>query len=302
MKLASPTHAVIGCSDLEASAEFLRRFGFTESEHDRLPAAAAAALYGLEMETEERVVRVPGAARGWLRLVATPVLARQVATLDNRAFAIDLFSTDLEASLEIAAAGGWPATPIATHQFGPLVIREVEIRGPDELILTLLETTARRPTILDAEPSRPHSELHALVWSVVGADEHLAFWQRKAGLVKVTDAVFESEGLGATLGLGAGRSVKARLIVLSDEADRPARFELIEFLGETAADHPSWPLAAGLHAPAFHVEDLEVAVAALQPEAIFGEILTLDTPLHRGATAVSGATEGGVRFELWSEA
>lgn len=300
MRLASPTHAVIGCTDLAVSLEFVHRFGFTRVERGVLPVAAARALYGLDTELDEAVARVPGAERGWLRLVATPEPARKVGALDNRAFAIDLFSTDLAASLEIAATGGWPTTPVATHEFGPLVIREVETYGPDELILTLLETTARKPTVLDRDHRRLHSELHALVWSVQDADRHLAFWQQEAGLAKVTDAVLGGEQLGATLGLGEGRSVQARLIVLCDEAERPARFELIEFLGESAADHPTWPLAAGLHAGAFHVDDLETALAGL-PQARRGEIVAFDSALHPGARAVCAHSPGGICFELWQE-
>jgi hypothetical protein len=298
--LSSPTHAVIGASDPAATIRFLELFGFVVAGRATLPAAAATALYGLDGDAAEVELAVPGATLGWLRLVETPHPPHPVATLDNRPFAIDLFSTDLERSVGLAEEAGFAAGPIARHEFGPLVIREVEIVGPDHLILTLLESPARRPTILDRDPERLHSELHALVWSVDRMDDKLGFWQRDAGLETITDAVFEGEEMGKALGL-PGRSIRARLVVMCDAESNPSRLELIEFLGEPAADHPNWPLAAGLHAPAFQVDDLEDALEALSA-AVWGEIVELDSPLHRRSRAVTAEAPGRLRFELWQEA
>lgn len=297
--LNSPSHAVIGVSDLRASIEFLSLFGYEETVRSTLPAAASATLYGIDRETRETVMKVPGAELGWLRLVDTVIPARSYGTLDSRAFAIDFFSTDLDRSVALAAEAGHHVSHVASYQFGPITIREVEISGPDGLIVTLLESPVKRPTILDREPDRLHSELHALVWSVTDMDSKLPFWQQTVGFETVTDATFEGEEMAKVLGM-PGKTIKARLAVMCDADSNPARLEMIEFLGEPVAEHPSWPLAAGLHAPAFTVDDLEAAMADLAG-ATFSKAIEVDTPLHPGARAVTAEAPGHLRFELWQE-
>lgn len=297
--LPSPSHVVVGATDLEQTSEFLRLFGCEAGERGTLPVEAAGELYGLEGEAEEAVLATPGAERGWIRLVATPRSPRRFAPLDSRAFAIDFFTTDLDRSLALAAEAGHHASPVATHQFGPLTIREVEIRGPDELIVTLLETPARRPSILDREPERLHSEVHAFVWSAEGIDGLLPFWLDDLGLEKITDATFASPDMGKVLGV-PDRQIEARLAVFCDADAAPIRLELIEFLGEPAASHPSLPLHGGLHAPAFTVDDWEAALGSLGA-AELGRTVELDTPLHPGARAATAVAPGGLRFEIWQQ-
>ena len=297
--LPSPSHAVIGCSDVQETAAFFRLYGFQGTATGILPQEAAAVLYGLNQEAEEMLLHVPGADLGYLRLVSTPNAERHFAALDNRAFAIDLFTTDITESIAISDAAGFDSSPVATHHFGPLTIQEVEIKGPDHVVLTLLATPTRRPSILDTEPDRLHSEVHALVWSAKDLDRLLPFWVEQAGHQKLTDAVFDSPEMGAVLGV-PDRQIQARLAVFADEEARPIRLELIEFVGEPAADHPNFPLAAGLHAPALQVANLEKTCKQLQG-AELGEVVSLDTPLHPNARAVTAQAPGNLRFELWQE-
>lgn len=297
--LASPSHAVIGASSLDASADYLARFGFERAGQAELPATAAQALYGLDGAGEEMLLRVPGADAGWLRLVATPHGVRPTQPLDRRPFAIDLYSTDIEKSAAVGAEAGAHVGQTVTHQFGPMTIKELEIKGPDDLIVTLLELDARRPSILDEQPERLHSELHALVWSVAEMDRLLPFWLEQAGLQIISDATFESAELAGLLGLPE-RTIEARLIVMGDAEAMPSRLEMIEFLGEKGQEIATFPLSAGLHAPAFHVADLDQAIGSLG-DAELGKVVELDTPIHGRARAVSALAPGGLRFELWQE-
>jgi catechol 2,3-dioxygenase-like lactoylglutathione lyase family enzyme len=298
--LSSPSHAVIGATNLEEAIEFFRLFGFEETQRTTLPETAAAALYGLNAEAQEAVLRVPGSRHGWTRLVETPQSERAAAPLDNRAFAIDLFSSNLEESIEIASRGGFKAGSIATHQFGPVSIREMSIEGPDRLNLTLLEQeVGRRPSVLDSAPGRLHSELHAFVWSVQAMDDKLSFWQDRGELETLTDAVLDSPQIGAVLGVPE-KTVKLRLAVLADAQSAPARLEMIEFLGEAAENQPNFPLCGGLHAPAFSVIDISATQNRLT-EAEFGSVVDINTEVHPSARAVSGVAPGNLRFELWQE-
>lgn len=296
--LPSPRDVVIGASDLESTSAFLAMFGFDVQTSAALPADAAHALYGLEGPADEQLLVVPGAELGRVRVVATPRPARSFSPFDARPFAIDLFSTDIEASVALALKNRCHASPIADHTFGPVVIREAEITGPDGLIVTLLQPSmGRRSSILDVEPERLHSEVHAFVWSDTGLDDLLPFWEER-GLQKLTDAALDTPGLGALVGV-PDDDVKMRLAVLADDEARPIRVEFVEFIGKPSTAQPSLPLAAGLHAPAFEVADFEATTTLLSPADI-GESVAVDTAIHPGMRAATAVTPGGHRFEIWA--
>lgn len=293
----TPSHAVIGASDLAATAAFLRPFGFEVEARGVLPAAAAAALYGAEGPASEWRVGVPGAARGWLRLVEARRPPRPADTFDPRPFAIDLFTRDVEKSLEVGRDAGGRCSRVADHRFGPVTVREAEVRGPDGLVVTLLQLEKRRPSILDESPERLHSEVHSFVYSVRGSDALAPFWQEQLGLAKVTDAMFGGTTLSVALGLPE-REIKARFLVFTDTGDRPIRVQFLEFLGEGGRPLASYPLYPGLYGLAFEVASLEDAIAGL-PSAGFSAVAAVDAGILGPARAVSAAAPGDLRFELW---
>ena len=298
--LPSPIDVVVGASDMEAASEFLIHFGFGKGATGTLPADAADALYGITQPVDELVMAAPGAPRGRVRLVSTPNPARSYAPFDARPFAIDLFTANMDRSVEIAAGAGYHTSPITDHRFGPVTIREVEITGPDRLVVTLLEPSAgRRPCILDDDPERLHSEVHAFVWSDTDLDRHIGYWTDR-GLQPLMDVVMETPGLGALVG-APDEDVKLRLTVFADEPDaRPIRVEYVEFIGKPSTPQPTLPLAGGLHAPAFELADLDTAIAGLAPAEV-GTIVAVDTAVHPKTRAATAVTPGGHRFEVWQK-
>jgi hypothetical protein len=298
--LPSPTDVVVGASDMEAAAEFLIHFGFEKGPAGTLPADAARALYGVDAPVDELVMAAAGAPRGRVRLVSTPNPTRTYAPFDARPFAIDLFTADMDRSVAEAADAGYHTSPITDHHFGPVTIREVEITGPDGLVVTLLEPSAgRRPCILDDDPDRLHSEVHAFVWSDTDLDRHIGYWTDR-GLQTLMDVVMETPGLGALVG-APDEDVKLRLTVFADQPEaRPIRVEYVEFIGKPSQAQPTLPLAAGLHAPAFELENLDAVIDRLAP-AELGDIVAVDTPVHPGMRAATAVTPGGHRFELWGK-
>lgn len=297
--LPSPRDIVVGASDLERTSSFLRLFGFAVQASDVIPAEAATALYGLDGPADEQLLAVPGAERGRVRLVATPHPARSFAPFDARPFALDLYSSDIEASVDLAAINDCHTSPITDHTFGPVVIREVEIIGPDNLIVTILEPNmGRRSSILDSDPSRLHSEVHAIVWSETGLDDILPYWEER-NHQKSIDAVLDTPGLGALVGV-PDEDVKMRLVVFADDEARPIRVEFVEFIGQPSTPQPSLPLAAGLHAPAFEFNDLESAKVAVGPAKI-GDVVSVGTAIHPGMQAATAVTPTGHRIEIWAK-
>lgn len=296
----SPIDVVVGASDMEGAATFLIHFGFEKGVAGTLPSEAANSLYGIDAPVDELIMAAPGAPRGRVRLVSTPNPARSYAPFDARPFAIDLFTSDMDQSVAEATNAGYHTSPITDHHFGPVTIREVEITGPDKLVMTLLEPSAgRRPCILDDDPNRLHSEVHAFVWSDIDLDQHIGYWTDR-GLQNLMDVVMETPGLGALVGV-PDEDVKLRLTVFADEPDaRPIRVEFVEFMGKPSKPQPTLPLAAGLHAPAFEFEDLDAVMGALAPAEI-GEVVAVDTAAHPKTRAATVVTPGGHRFEVWEE-
>ncbi|MEM7587705.1 MAG: hypothetical protein AAF560_30235 [Acidobacteriota bacterium] len=290
--LDSPSHVVVGCSDLEAMEAFLGHFGFISSAAPELPADAASALYGLDRPARQRLLSTPGAEQGWVRLVATPHAARSFEPYDPRPVAIDLYTRDIHQSLEISRQAGAHCGELVEYELGPLEIQEVEVVGPDQLVVVFIRANQRRPSVLDHDPDRLHSEVHSVVHAVADADVAMPFWTEAGGLTTLIDARIEGPIISQLMALPRP-NVPVRFILMCDAEVRPARLELLQFFEDPGTALPNWPLAAGLHGPCFAVEDLDAAIATLPAE--FGNIVCVGT--QRGVSAVA---PGGVRFELWS--
>lgn len=298
--LSSPSHVVVGCSDLEKMEQFLGNFGFVGAAAPELSLAAAAALYGLEGAAPQRLLSTPGAEQGWVRLVATSHGARSHGPYDPRPVAIDLYTRDIHRSLEISRRAGAHLGELVEYELGPLAIKEVEVVGPDHLVVVFIQVNQLRPSVLDHDPDRLHSEVHSVVLAVADADIALPFWT-DAALTTLIDDKIEGPLISKLMDLPRP-NVPIRFILLCDEASRPARLELLEFFedrvtpGQVTPDGtlPTWPLSGGLHAPGFTVPDLDAAMAALAA-ADFGDVVQVGD--QRGVSAVA---PGDVRFEIWS--
>ncbi len=290
--LKSPSHAVVGCTDLETTAHFLAHFGLEAESAAELSAGAAAELYGLEGAAAQRVLRTHGAGQGWVRLVRTPHGARHPGPYDARPIAIDFYTRDIRRSIEISRQAGAEIRDLVEYALGPIEVKEVEVVGPDHLVVVFIEVNKLRPSVLDHDPERLHSEIHSIVFSVRDTDAALPFWTEAAGLETLIDSRIEGPMISRLMALPR-ENVPVRFTLLCDGDSAPARFEMLEFVDDPGAEQPTMPLAAGLHAPGFTVADLDQAMAALSA-ADFG------TVVEAGNTrAVSALAPGGVRFELW---
>jgi hypothetical protein len=293
--LASPHHAVIGCSDLEVMTRYLSHFGQELRQEGELQEEAARELYGLERSCRQRILAAPGATSGWLRLVETPTPVQEVGPYDRGPLAIDFYTRNTARSLELVrqADGGHGET--VAYEVGPLEVEETDTLGPDRLRIVFLQINRGRPSLLDSDPERLHSELHSIVWTVSSMDAALAPWVEAGGLTLLNDARIEGPTISRLLGLPRPE-VPIRFVLAADQAQTPARLELIEFPEDEGANRATWPLAPGLHAAAFFVGDLDDAMEGLDAVEL-GTVVQI----VGGGRAVSGVAAGGVRFELWEE-
>ncbi len=314
--LSSPSHAVVGCTDLETTEHFLAHFDVLGEPAAELSAGAAAALYGLEGPAAQRVLRAPGAEAGWIRLVETPHGPRHHGPYDARPIAVDFYTRDIQHSIDLSRQAGAEVRDLVEYALGPIEVKEVEVVGPDHLVVVFIEVNMLRPSVLDREPDRLHSEVHSVVFSVQDTGAALPFWTEAAGLETLIDSKIEGPMISQLMDLPRP-DVPVRFVLMCDAASAPARFELLEFVDDPGEQQPTMPLAAGLHAPGFTVADLDRAMAALaeadfggnaeadfggnaeadfggNAEADFGGIVEV-----AGERAVSALAPGGVRFELW---
>ena len=70
--LKSPSHVTIGDSNIELTARFFQTFGFVRESECAVGAFAARELYGIPHGTNETRLGMPGADRGYIRLIETP--------------------------------------------------------------------------------------------------------------------------------------------------------------------------------------------------------------------------------------
>jgi catechol 2,3-dioxygenase-like lactoylglutathione lyase family enzyme len=305
--LTNPDHVVLGTTDLAATAAFLEAFGFEPAaEAGTLATDQAGALYGLDRETEQVLLGVPGVRAGRLRLVATP---HADATHDPYALgghALDIYTSDLEASLAVAeAAGALSTSPVARIELGPLVMRQAMVRGPDGLPLVLVEANRRRPTVLDADPDRLHSEAHSIVWAVADVDA-AARPLEQAGLPRALDVPITDPEVAKVLGVPPERA-HIRMALLGDPDGPAPRMELLAFAdpptGPAGSGSPPGarePLRARLHAPVFVVPpDVDIEQAQW---SWVGQRAEMSLPGIGPATARKVCSAGGVILELWQPA
>ncbi len=238
------------------------------------------------------MLRTPGTEQGWVRLVATPHAARHPGPYDARPIAIDFYTRDIERSTLISRRAGAEIRDLVEYALGPIEVKEIEVVGPDHLVVVFIEVYQLRPSVLDSDPDRLHSEIHAIVHSVQDTGAALPFWTETAGLSTLIDAPIEGPMISRLMALPR-ENVPVRFTLMCDDDSSPARFELLQFVDDPGEQQPSWPLAAGLHAPGFAVTDLDQAIAALS-EAAFGDVVEVGNE-----RAVSAMAPGGVRFELW---
>jgi hypothetical protein len=144
--------------------------------------------------------------------------------------ALDFYCHRIEAGLErFAEHGDWAVSEVADIALGPVRMRQVMIHGPEGVDVVLVESTHRRPSLLDTEPSRVFSELHSVVWCIPDRDTEAAWWVG-SGATKGMDLRLSDPSLSGYLGLG-NPEAQLEMVMLSDAEISPSRLELLSFPG-----------------------------------------------------------------------
>lgn len=291
---SSPSGAVVGATNVAAMVRVFEVFGFAPVEESALGARDVKALYGVERELASVLLRMKDADGGTIRVVGPVAGAPTAGEHDTGAYAFDLYTRDVDASLGLVRAAGYDYGPVGHVELGPLIMEQVTVHGPDGLRLVLIETERRRPSLLDTDSSALHSEGHSLIWAVASVDDAIGFWRGLPGLTIPFDIPVVHPEVNRFMEL-SGPDVPLRMAMVCDEGVAPMRMELLEFVGKPGRPRDSWPMYAGLHGPTFQVEDLDAARAVLASRgASVGDVVS--TGGRRGCSALA---PGGVRFEVW---
>ncbi len=300
LTLGSPTHVVIGTIDLDTSINWWTGLGFGITTENTLDPDVADGLFGLAGEVEQIELRVDEAPGGAIWLVQTPRRRSREGAFEAGPYAVDLYTTDMEASLALAAELG--ATPVGRldYNFDDIAVEQVSVVGPDQSVLVFTQIGVRRPSVLDIHPEWLHSEIHAIISTVRNVETANRFWSEQMGMT-ITDANLDS-GLSTLMKLPP--AVSARITIICDEFINPICYEFIEFGGLTPDDHAeivqTWPLPAARPLGCFIVADVAASAAQMfRAGATFGDVVDLgDGCAIGGSKAAWGLDPNGVRFIL----
>jgi hypothetical protein len=175
--------------------------------------------------------------------------------------AIDLYTTDMPASVDAARSLGAEVGPVADYEFGPVHLTQAQAVGPDGVDVVFVGIGHRLPSVLDAEPNRLHSEVHSVVASVDDLEVETAFWTKVAGLDLRSQFPIDVPAVSEFMMLP--RHAPVKMSVMTGPAAAPPRFELLAYDDADGRLTPSNPLTAGAIVPVFTVGGLDAYLSQL---------------------------------------
>lgn len=290
------TEVVIGAATTAAVEQFLGLFGLEPVDRPHLDQPAAAQL-GLGPPTGAAVrLATPQAPSGTATVLVVPTGVDGAPPMGwaHGPRALDIYTTDLDASVAEVRDAGHEVSPEAVLAGGPMRMRQALVTGPEGLPVVLVESTHRRSSICDGADAPRHSELHSVVWCVEDHESELQRWSA-AGWTAGATISFSEPSVSAELGLPESPT-PITMTMLSDAEVTPTRLELMTF-----DDHRGSPpgsngavAGGGIMALVMGADDLDASVAAWGSGARFaGEAHTT-----QGARSRVGTTLGGIRIVL----
>lgn len=200
----------VAASDPAATRDFFAVFGYVEGGDGVLSRSVGASVH-ISRSNAKGVVR-----RGW----------------DLGPRGLDVYVHDLDEALTRVAAAGWSGGAIGAIALGPVRMRQVLVAGPDGVPIVMVESSHRRPSLLDTE-SHWCSEIYSVVWCVRDRDVEVPLWTA-AGATAGPPLEFADSSLGAYLDLPVADS-PLRMITLASDDGASTRLELLSFPEQQAS-------------------------------------------------------------------
>jgi catechol 2,3-dioxygenase-like lactoylglutathione lyase family enzyme len=271
---------VFSVSDLDGAASFYREVAGWEVVHSGPGGSGLAGLWGLDshLAIDEILLSNPGDDRGFLRLVRIPVAGRVQVRSSAQVwdtggiFDVNVRVRNIHAKFEQLRERGWQfySDPIR-FSFGPFVVWEVLAKGPDGVVIAMVE---RVEPPLEGWPNlRELSHIFNSTQIVRDFEGSREFYEQVLGF----EVYLEHEGpskepgpnvLGLPHNLAA--EVSRKVVILSPDGTNSGSVELIAFDGLTGADFSSRavPPNLGILALRFPVSDIEAFRARLAERGV----------------------------------
>jgi len=200
----------VAASDPAATRDFFAIFGFVDRGDDVLSRSAGATVRISRSDTRG-VLR-----RGW----------------DLGPRGLDVYVHDLDEALTRIVEAGWRGGAIGAIALGPVRMRQALVAGPDGVPIVMVESSHRRPSLLDSE-SHWCSEIYSVVWCVRDRDVEASLWT-SAGATAGPPLEFADPSLGAYLDLPVA-DAPLRMITLASKDGASTRLELLSFPGHVSS-------------------------------------------------------------------
>lgn len=256
--MSAPVEVVVGATDLDATTRFLATLDFEVVADGSLDAPDGGSADASASPVAWRRLGVSGTDRGTIRLVATALPGGPRPAVTAGPLAVDLYTRDMDLSLARLADAGIEHGHLGALDLGPLVMRQCEVIAPDGWRIVLVEANHRRPTTLDDDPDRLHSEVHSVLWTVPSIDEATPALV-DLGLTQAHVFPIQHPELARIIDLpAADTTLVMNLLVDDDQA--PIRVELCEFPEYAPADGDvprpgdASTVAGGVHALALSTD------------------------------------------------
>ncbi|MFN8535773.1 MAG: hypothetical protein U0556_19725 [Dehalococcoidia bacterium] len=307
MSPAGVQHVVVGASDFEATLRLYRdQLGLGVRRGPEPVSAAELALWGLDPAlsgVSAVTLGAPDQTLGLIRLATFgdrtgPPVRRDARPYDYSPKNLDIQTDDLaRAHRELSAQGYlFRSEPVAYPHDGH-TIKEVQMRGPDEVNVVLLETESGMNL-----PFSPRGFAGVTQWVLTTGDmaQTVRLFSEGLGIPVAMHNRLAGPDIERMIGLPSGAGLDIYILA----GDTPfGRIELVHYEGVDSKDYTGQarPPASGMLQIGFAVDDLDASIAALAGFglAVVCPPVELLDPVGRPARATSVAEPNGMMIELW---
>lgn len=261
----------------------------------------------------EVVVGNPGTDRGYVRLIQFSGVDQQQIRSNAQSwdtggwFDVNSRIVSMETKFAELQARDWQAASDPVEfTFGPFVVKEWLARGPDGVVIALIERV--QPPLEGHPQLREMGRLINATQIVKDIEAAKDFYKNKLGFETYLDHVGPSKEAGPNV-LGLPHNVATEVVrhvsILHPDAINEGSIELIEFVGATGADFSkrAVPPNLGVLTLRFPVSDIaafETHVEAQGIDVVMRPIQT-DLPPYGATSLMAIRGPGGVWIEFFEE-
>lgn len=292
------SQVTLGSNDPVKTAAYLAVYGHSSFAAAELSSEAAGRLYGIASPVRQVVMR-PNDLRGQIRIVETDRQARALAPFQTGIHGVDLYTSDIGLSRDIAIAAGGIASRPVTYAAGSFSVLESRVLSADQDFAIFISEVAPRPfpSALDQQPDRQFSDQVTIVVFVDEKDvpAETRFWTETAGLELFRkDMEFDDHDMKSLMDLPFTARMGA---VQFCDREKRRRLELLFYKNMECPRPQVHGLMPGFHSIGFPVDNLDAAIASFSGLS-FTEPCNVD--FGKGATTAAAATSpAGIRFEIF---